>query len=251
MSSAPRQRRPTRDETRARLIDAAVEVFVARGIAGASVEDITDAAGFSRGAFYSNFTDKDELVTSLIARMTDESVAQIEDNLARYPDPTEFVQATQHKFASPTPRIGEVHHVLSLELVLYAMRNPNAQPLLRERLDRHQEVIRRVVEHNAGELGLGPAKNRDALAAMIVAMDDGFSLHALIDPSRDPRTSFNIALDFLAEAGVAIAFKEHAEQSVRPAKRSTATKAASSASASAKRPAKRPAKNAASPKRGS
>jgi AcrR family transcriptional regulator len=226
MSSAPRQRRPTRDETRTRLIDAAVEVFVARGISGASVEDITDAAGFSRGAFYSNFSDKDELVTALIARMTDESVAAIEDNLATYPDPVDFVRATQHRFASPTKRNGDVHHVLSLELVLYAMRNPKAQPLLRERLDRHQEVIRRVVEHNAAELGLSPADNRNALAAMISAMDDGFSLHALIDPSRDSLASFNVALDFLAEAGTAIAYKEQAQQTTSSPKRSSASPAA-------------------------
>ena len=47
--SRPRQR-PTREETRRRLFDGAAAVFVERGIAGASIEDICDAAGFSRGA---------------------------------------------------------------------------------------------------------------------------------------------------------------------------------------------------------
>jgi hypothetical protein len=41
-------------------------------------------------------------------------------------------------------------------------------------------------------------------------MDDGFSLHAMIDPSRDPLVAFAAALDFLAEAGAAIGFVERA-----------------------------------------
>ena len=45
---------------------AATLVFAARGISGASVEEICEAAGFTRGAFYSNFAHKDALVLALI-----------------------------------------------------------------------------------------------------------------------------------------------------------------------------------------
>ena len=208
MSSPPRARRPTRAETRTRLLDAAVEVFVERGITGASVEDIADAAGFSRGALYSNFADKDELILALLQRITDESIAEIEDLLERYPEPDEYVRATQAQMVSPNRRRGPHHPVLSVELVLYSLRNPAARPLLKARLDRAEAAVWRVVERNATELGLSAADNRRAIAAMIVAMDDGFALHALIDPARDSIEAFSAALDFLAEAGVAIAFSE-------------------------------------------
>jgi AcrR family transcriptional regulator len=211
MSTPTRQRRPSRDETRNRLLEGAAESFIDRGIAGASVEDICDAAGLSRGAFYSNFADKDELVLALIERMTEDSLAEIANNLANHPDPDDYIAVTQLQFRDRQGRIGNRHPALSVELTLYAMRNPKAQPLLRARLDRHQELIQRVVEHNANALGLGPANNRSALAAMILAMDDGFCLHALIDPARDPRESFNVALAFLAEAGHAIAFVEQGQ----------------------------------------
>lgn len=62
----PRSHR--RQATRDRLLAAAAEVFAERGFHGASVEDICERAGFTRGAFYSNFTDKDELVTELYAQ---------------------------------------------------------------------------------------------------------------------------------------------------------------------------------------
>jgi AcrR family transcriptional regulator len=55
-----------RAQTRDKLMTAAVTVFADRGIIGASVEEICEAAGFTRGAFYSNFPDKDALVLELI-----------------------------------------------------------------------------------------------------------------------------------------------------------------------------------------
>ena len=69
--------RPTtrsRENTRARLLDAAAEVFAEVGLDAASVEAVCDRAGFTRGAFYSNFESKDELFLELAARVTSERV---------------------------------------------------------------------------------------------------------------------------------------------------------------------------------
>ncbi|NUR95181.1 MAG: helix-turn-helix transcriptional regulator, partial [Kribbellaceae bacterium] len=60
-----------RSNTRARLLEGALEVFAERGFHGASVEDICERAGFTRGAFYSNFGSKDELVLALFQATTD------------------------------------------------------------------------------------------------------------------------------------------------------------------------------------
>ncbi|MCP2031460.1 AcrR family transcriptional regulator [Okibacterium sp. HSC-33S16] len=57
-----------RRKTRDRLIDAAYEVFAETGIHAASVEMITERAGFTRGAFYSNFDSKEELFFALAER---------------------------------------------------------------------------------------------------------------------------------------------------------------------------------------
>ena len=58
--------RPTRDETREKLFEAAAEVFEEHGIGAASIEMIAAAAGLTRGAFYSNFDDKDELIIAML-----------------------------------------------------------------------------------------------------------------------------------------------------------------------------------------
>jgi AcrR family transcriptional regulator len=57
-----------RRQTQARLLDAALDAFAERGFFGTSVEDVCERAGFSRGAFYSNFSSKDELLVALYDR---------------------------------------------------------------------------------------------------------------------------------------------------------------------------------------
>ena len=221
MSSPIRVRRPSRAETRNRLLDAAATVFIDRGIGAASIEEITDRAGFSRGAFYSNFADKDELVLGLLDRMSRESVTEIEQLMVEHQDPDDYVRATQAMLRSPGRRNGHHHPVLSTELMLYSLRNPKAQPFLKARLDRTQKAIKEVIERNAVSLGLRPAHNRSAIAAMINAMDDGFGFHAIIDPERDPIEAFSAALDFIAEAASAIAFAEASGQGRLPTKQPT------------------------------
>jgi AcrR family transcriptional regulator len=71
-----------REATRERVLDAAREVFAERGVIGGTVEDICDRAGFTRGAFYSNFADKDDLLRALIAREHGRLVAHLDAGFA-------------------------------------------------------------------------------------------------------------------------------------------------------------------------
>jgi len=61
-----------RAHTRDRLMDAAIALFAEKGILGASVEEICERAGFTRGAFYSNFDSKDELLLAVLRRKGEE-----------------------------------------------------------------------------------------------------------------------------------------------------------------------------------
>jgi AcrR family transcriptional regulator len=65
---APPTGSPRRTRTRERLLDAAYAVFAEHGVHAATVEMICERAGFTRGAFYSNFTTKEELFFALVER---------------------------------------------------------------------------------------------------------------------------------------------------------------------------------------
>ena len=117
-----------RAQTQERLMAAAVRVFAERGIIGASVEEICEAAGFTRGAFYSNFADKDELVLALIRQTIRTQVSAAEQAIARMKaapklDAADLVGFTLAAFTesgsgSREPLLTE------RELLLYAARQP-------------------------------------------------------------------------------------------------------------------------------
>ncbi|WP_194762886.1 TetR/AcrR family transcriptional regulator [Microbacterium sp. UFMG61] len=76
-TSAPR----SRENTRARLLDAAAQVFAEVGLEGASVEAVCERAGFTRGAFYSNFDSKDELFLMLAGSVAEQRVSAVRDRV--------------------------------------------------------------------------------------------------------------------------------------------------------------------------
>ncbi len=73
--------RPTRAQTRTRVLAAALEVFAERGIAASSVSEVAAAAGMTKGAVYSNFASKDELV---LAIMEEHAMQRLTDALASF-----------------------------------------------------------------------------------------------------------------------------------------------------------------------
>lgn len=68
-----------RAATRERLLDAAFEVFAEQGVHASTVEQIVERAGFTRGAFYSNFTTKEELFVALMERQDGARLAALEE----------------------------------------------------------------------------------------------------------------------------------------------------------------------------
>lgn len=76
-----------RQRTRARLLDAAFDVFAEQGVRAASVETIAEAAGFTRGAFYSNFSSKEELFFALMEREKTMRLEQLNTGVAQFLTP--------------------------------------------------------------------------------------------------------------------------------------------------------------------
>ena len=74
-----------RAETRARLLDAAFRVFAAKGFGPARIDDVCEAAGYTRGAFYSNFGTLDELFFALYDERAAIIASQVADALTAEP----------------------------------------------------------------------------------------------------------------------------------------------------------------------
>lgn len=83
LEARPATRR--REQTRSRLLDAAHEVFAEVGMGAASVETICERAGFTRGAFYSNFESKEELFLALITQLSEAKMTAVAERVRALP----------------------------------------------------------------------------------------------------------------------------------------------------------------------
>ena len=109
--------------------------------------------------------------------------------LARHRDPDDFMEALRNVDRSTQDPLGR-SPLLHLELLLHAARAPQHHGQLAEFIESRRRIVVDIVE------GAGINRSRpdfldvDQIAAMLLAMEDGFRLHQLIGPSRTPPDSF-------------------------------------------------------------
>jgi AcrR family transcriptional regulator len=188
--------RPTRDDTRDKLFEAAAQVFEEQGIGSASIEAIAAAAGFTRGAFYSNFGSKDELIIAMLEDHVEQSITRNLNLLAQHTDLDDFIAALKVMDRSLQDPLGR-SPLLHMEMILYVARAENRRPELAKRLRARRKLVADIVQatlkNNGGNGSLNPAWT----ATVVLALEDGFRLHRLIDPETTPTDCFFRAISDL------------------------------------------------------
>jgi AcrR family transcriptional regulator len=175
----PPRTRPTRVEVRDRILDAASKVFAAEGFAGATIDAIGQAAGFTKGAVYSNFESKDELFLALLDREVElrgELIATALDSgggdtLAAASELSRSVLDAVHGNAD--------YHVLFVEYWLRAMRDPQ----LRERLIARRRAAADQALHVVETTATVPSGRQVAdLAQLVVTINLGVAMEEVLRP---------------------------------------------------------------------
>src|ERR1700742_1759473 len=189
--------RPTRDDTRDKLFEAAARVFEDQGIGGASIEAIAAAAGFTRGAFYSNFASKDELIIAMLEDHVEQSIQRNLELLAQHQDAADFIEAFGEMRRTRQDPLGR-SPLLNMEMILFVARAEKRRPELAKRLRARREMTSRIVETVSKDRKT-PAESAWT-AAILLALEDGFRLHRLIDPDTTPADSFLRAFTDLQDA---------------------------------------------------
>ena len=165
-----------REQTRRRLVEAALDVFAERGFHRASVDDVARAAGYSIGALYSNFAGKDELLLAVF----DEHLAWLELVLDEAPatgEPSEWAGAMDD-----WPRQFRIF----VELWAYGVRDDRMRDELGDRMREVRRTIaaaiQRTAEASGRELPLPP----DQLATIAIAIVRGIAFERIVDPPAVP-----------------------------------------------------------------
>src|SRR5258707_3844206 len=188
--------RPTRDDTCDKLFEAAARVFEEQGIGGASIETIAAAAGFTRGAFYSNFDSKDELIIAMLEDHVAQSITRMHELLARHRNLADFIDALKKMDRSQQDPLGR-SPLLHMEMILFVARAEKRRPELAKRLRARRKLVTDIVETTLKNSGKSGSLNPTWTGPILLALEDGFRLHRLIDPETTPADSFLHAISDL------------------------------------------------------
>jgi AcrR family transcriptional regulator len=189
-------REESRQQTRERLLDAAAEVFNRLGYHGASLEAVAEAAGYTKGAVYSNFATKGELFAALLDRSSQERFAQ-------QTEATDALTLTQLADAAGEmlhrqAREDETWDLLQVEFWLAAMRDP----ALRERMcEGSEELYRewgRRLDAKFAEAGVDAPFSGTDFARLINALGSGMLLQVSLEPNAIDPSLFTRAIRLLA-----------------------------------------------------
>jgi AcrR family transcriptional regulator len=186
-------RRLTRAEkraaTRQALLQAAATVFARRGLVGASVEEITEEAGFSRGAFYSNFESKEELFLTLIEGRSAEHVAGIAQAFRHGESVQERIR-NGGRFIDALVTRERQWCTLYMEFWAAAMRNPTLRPRFAAQYRAVRAGTAQMIQAQTDGLGIPLDTSAEELAGTLVAVFEGYVLQKLIDPQLLPDDFF-------------------------------------------------------------
>ena len=169
-----------RAETRANLIEAAYRVFADKGFGQVRIDDVCAAAGYTRGAFYSNFDNLDELFFALYDESARLITGQVTDAITD-DDINPGIEAVIERVTA-TLLLDRDWLLIKTDFLLHAARNP----AVADRLASHRQQLRTVIETR-----LDGARERltlpDAIADIpnaaraVVAAYDAVTVQLLLD----------------------------------------------------------------------
>jgi AcrR family transcriptional regulator len=194
-----------RRQTREYLLRAAAQVFAERGFHGASLDQVAAAAGFTKGAVYSNFKNKEDLFLALLEsnqqREMDALHATLDGSdvpsMERLPD---FVTLIRDQ----TTDLGDTWNILYQEFALYAMRNPAARKKLAEFDAAAIAKVADLIEAERTRNGITTPERAEDVAAIIVALFHGMNLMRGLKVEGLDESFLETVITFLARALVSV-----------------------------------------------
>lgn len=192
-------RRPPRSATRQALLSAAVRVFGRQGIAGTSLTEIATEAGLTKGAVYSNFASKDELLLAIMENHLNERMRlAIEAFDGELSTPDAVREAGARLLASLV--VDATWHHLLLEYWTLALHDETVMSQLAARRAEVRATIARAIAASADAHGLTLPIRPEELSVTLLALSNGFAVERSIDADSVPGDLFEKVLTLLVQS---------------------------------------------------
>lgn len=178
-------KRLSRDQRKARtrelLLEAAGRVFARRGYHASSLDEIAEEAGFTKGAVYSNFHNKEDLFFELLDLRHAEQLRRAQEVIVAGRAPEEQVREAARDF-SRFLRLERDWFLLFVEFWAYAVRDPRLRRRFAGRVKENRDAVARIIGEQAAAMGIALPLAPERLATAVVALWNGFAIAKLADP---------------------------------------------------------------------
>ena len=178
-------RKERQAHTRARLMHSAAAVAAQRGLERASLDEVAEHAGFTKGAVYANFASKEDLFLAMLDARFAERLEELDRILSTEADPDTQAREAAAGFIAAIESEPEWER-LFFEFAVYAARNADFRTELVARYRAMRERIAELLERRARRLGIEPAIPPVQVATMTFAMANGVALERLLEPEAVP-----------------------------------------------------------------
>jgi AcrR family transcriptional regulator len=190
-------RKESQLQTRERLLDAALEVFSRRGYYAASLDEIAAEAGYSKGAVYSNFSNKEELFLALIDRRFAKEAREYPGIVSFMNEGLQFEEfEAGFDFREQIMR-DPTWNILMVEFFLYTMREGSNRTELAARFKQLRGLMEENLSALYASLGKKPMLPVAELPWSVFALGMGMMLQFLIEPEGLPKGVYERALQQL------------------------------------------------------
>ena len=169
-----RSRQESRLETRTKLLDSAAQLFARGGYEGASVDLIAESAGYSKGAFYSNFESKEAIFLELLDAHKRREIDALAQLLALDVPASQLVSLIRN---SERNRVSDFDFgLLSAEFQLQACRDKTFAKTYARLHRTHVDTMAGLITKLFARLDRTPPATPKDLADIIMALTTGLSL---------------------------------------------------------------------------
>ncbi|HUQ00691.1 MAG TPA: TetR family transcriptional regulator [Aeromicrobium sp.] len=195
-----------RAKTRQRLVNAAREVFARDGFGRSTVEQVCEAAGFTRGAFYSNFSSLDELFLEMWAQESAQMIGRLQQAVHDDISDVRDVRSGVERVLAALP-VDTSWFQITSEFTAHAVRTPGLARVMATREEAIQEALLPVVDELLARINRR-VTDRVALGRSLVAAHDGTLAQLAVEPDNAAVEKHRIDLFTL--------LVEHYSEPVRP-----------------------------------
>ncbi|HUO35078.1 MAG TPA: helix-turn-helix domain-containing protein [Candidatus Acidoferrum sp.] len=204
--AAPSRQQIRTETTQRRLLAAAERIFARDGFEAARLEDIAAAAGYTRGALYAHFEDKEDIFFALQELWVAERIGEVRTLLESYEKPEERLRALRDQYSEKGK--SRKLALLSTEFKLYALRHPKAHARLRARQRRLCNTGAGLLREIVSDLGLATAAPEEAATTALGAVAHALLLEHLVDSQAVPEESLRRLLAIIFDAVIADGSRE-------------------------------------------